>query len=103
MDTRETQKTAGPAPTRRTITAAGVATLVVPRNVLGGPLFQAPSDTLRIAGIGVGGMGRRYLQGCSSERIVALCDVDHSFAAPVFRKYPDARVYRDFRQLFDRE
>ena len=48
-------------------------------------------------------MGRRYLEGCASERIVALCDVDHSFTAPVFRKYPDARVYRNFRQMFDRE
>ena len=47
-------------------------------------------------------MGRRYIQGCG-ERVVALCDVDHSFAAPVFRKYPEARVYRDFRQMFDKE
>ncbi len=90
-------------PTRRNIAAAAVSALIVPRHVLGGPGYQAPSDTLRIAGVGVGGMGRRYLQGCAGERIVALCDVDHSFAAPVFRKYPDARVYRDFRQLFDKE
>jgi predicted dehydrogenase len=48
-------------------------------------------------------MGRRYIEGCASERIVALCDVDHGFAAPVFRKYPDARVYRNFRQMFDKE
>jgi len=71
--------------------------------VLGGPGYQAPSDTLRIAGVGVGGMGRRYLQGCASERIEVLCDVDHGFAAPVFRKYPGARVYSDFRQMFDKE
>jgi predicted dehydrogenase len=66
-------------------------------------MYQAPSDTLRIAGVGVGGMGRRYIQGCASERIVALCDVDHSFAAPVFRKYSGARVYSDFRRMFDQE
>ena len=89
--------------TRRAVTAAGVAALVVPRHVLGGPAYQAPSDTLRIAAVGVGGMGRRYIQGCASERIVALCDVDHSFAAPVFRTYPEARVYRDFREMFDKE
>lgn len=90
-------------PTRRNLAAAGLGALIVPRRVLGGPGHQAPSDTLRIAGVGVGGMGRRYIQGCSSERIVVLCDVDHSFAAPVFRKYPEARVYRDFRQMFDKE
>ena len=103
MNLENEQKPAGTTPTRRALTVAGVAALVVPRHVLGGPGNKAPSDRLNIAGVGVGGMGRRYLQGCSSERIVALCDVDHSFAAPVFRTYPDARVYRDFRQMFDHE
>ena len=97
MDTPDTK------PSRRSLAAAGLGALIVPRHVLGGADYQAPSDTLRIAGVGVGGMGRRYLQGCAGERIVALCDVDHSFAAPVFRKYPEARVYRDFRLMFDQE
>jgi predicted dehydrogenase len=91
-----------PQPSRRHL-AVGLGALIVPRHVLGGPAYQAPSDTLRIAAVGVGGMGRRYIQGCASERIVALCDVDHSFAAPVFRKYPEAHVYRDFREMFDKE
>jgi len=88
--------------TRRTITGAALGALLVPRHVLGQGL-QAPSDTLRIAGIGVGGMGRRYIQGCASERIEVLCDVDQSFAAPVFRKYPGARVYSDYRVMFEKE
>lgn len=88
-------------PSRRTF-AAQSAALVVPRHVLGGAGYRAPSDTLRIAGIGVGGMGRRYLKGCESERIVALCDVDHDFAAKVFRKYPQASVHKDWRRLMDR-
>ena len=103
MDEKDPEKTPGTRFTRRAVTAASVAALVVPRHALGGPGYQAPSDTLRIAGVGVGGMGRRYIQGCAGERIVALCDVDHSFAAPVFRKYPEARVYRDFREMFDKE
>jgi len=96
MATNDPGKPAGTGFTRRALTAASVAALIVPRHVLGGPDYQAPSDTLRIAAVGVGGMGRRYIQGCAGERIVALCDVDHIFAAPVFRKYPEARVYRDF-------
>jgi predicted dehydrogenase len=48
-------------------------------------------------------MGRRYLQGCESERIVALCDVDFDFAAKVFKRYPQAAVYQDWRQLMDKE
>lgn len=48
-------------------------------------------------------MGRRYVQACESQSIVALCDVDHSFAAPLFRRYPGARIYRDYREMFDKE
>jgi hypothetical protein len=43
---------------RRAFIAAGVvAPLLVPRHVLGGAGYQAPSDKLRIACVGVGGVG----------------------------------------------
>lgn len=83
--------------------ASALGALIVPRHVLGGTGYQAPSDTLRIAAIGVGGMGRRYIAGCNSERIEVLCDIDHSFAAPVFETYPHARVYSGFRQMLEKE
>jgi len=35
--------------------AAGAGFFIVPRNVLGGPGFIAPSDQLRIAAFGAGG------------------------------------------------
>ena len=88
---------------RALLPTAAAAAMIVPRHVLGGPGYQAPSDTLAIAGVGVGGMGRRYLQGCESERIVALCDVDPQFAAKVFTHYSMATVYRDYREMFDKE
>jgi len=91
-------------PSRRSaVVGTAAAAMIVPRHVLGGSGYQAPSDRVRIAGVGVGGMGRRYLDGCSSEAIVALCDVDHTFAAKVFRKYPSAKTYKDWRVLFERE
>lgn len=77
--------------------------LIVPRHVLGGAGQQPPSQTLRIAAIGIGGMGQNYLDGCKSERVVALCDLDHNFAGKVFNKYPEAVRYHDFRQMFDKE
>src|SRR5271157_213281 len=88
---------------RRTVLAASLAPLVVPRHVLGGPGYQAPSDTLTIAAVGIGGMGRNYLDGCKAEKIVALCDLDHNYAAKVFDTYPSARRYHDFREMFDKE
>jgi predicted dehydrogenase len=89
--------------TRRSMVAAGLAPLIVPRHVLGGAGYQAPSDTLAIAAVGIGGMGRNYLAGCKDERIVALCDLDHEFSAKVFDTYPTARRYHDYRQMFDKE
>ena len=88
---------------RRTAVAAGLAPLVVARHVLGGPGYQAPSDKLRIAAVGVGGVGEDYVNGCASEEIVALCDLDPEFAAPVFEQHPKAKIYKDFRQMFDKE
>ncbi len=41
--------------------SAAAAFTIVPRHVLGGPGYNAPSDMLNIAGIGIGGMGRNNL------------------------------------------
>ena len=63
---------------------AAVAFTIVPRHVLGGPGFQAPSDKLNIAGVGIGGMGKNNIKACADENIVALCDIDDEYAAPVY-------------------
>ena len=50
---------------------------ILPSSILGKSFGHiAPSDKLNIAGVGVGGMGRRNLKNMSTENIVALCDVD---------------------------
>lgn len=86
-------------------TAVGsLGSLIVPRHVLGGPGYQAPSDTLTIAGVGVGGMGRGYLGNFRDEHIVAMCDVDpEGYASRAFRAFPQAKMYRDYREMFDKE
>jgi predicted dehydrogenase len=85
------------------ITLTGLAPLLVPRRLLGGE--NAPSNTLAIAAVGCGGMGRNYLDGCKAERIIALCDLDHEFVARrgVWDKFPKAVRYHDFREMFDKE
>ena len=59
------------------ITSAGF--MIVPRHVLGGKGYVAPSDKLNIAAIGAGGKGESDLSEFSKSphvNIVALCDVD---------------------------
>lgn len=80
--------------------AAGLT--IVPGSVLGKTFgYTAPSDKLNIAGIGIGGMGRRNLANMNTENIVALCDVDWHYADKTFKDYPDARRFKDWRVMFD--
>jgi hypothetical protein len=56
---------------------------IVPRHVLGGNGFIPPSDKLRVASIGIGGMGFSDLSGVFNSgkaEIAALCDVDDTRA-----------------------
>ena len=85
----------------RTATVAAIT--IVPRQVLGGRGHTGPSEKLNIAGIGVGGMGKNNLRQLESENIVALCDVDHEYAAKTFKRYPNAKIYTDFRKMLDKE
>jgi predicted dehydrogenase len=89
--------------------AAGV--IIVPRYVLGGPGYQAPSDTVNIATVGYAlGMGANNTLACVNENIVALCDVDESEAARaraeqsgIYQKFPKAKRYRDYRVMLEKQ
>ncbi|MBI5831383.1 MAG: Gfo/Idh/MocA family oxidoreductase [Armatimonadetes bacterium] len=63
---------------------------------------QAPAagTKLNIAGIGIGGMGGGNLARLTGENIVALCDVDANYAAGTVARFPGAKFYTDYRELF---
>ena len=85
-------------------TAAAVSAFtIVPRHVLGGVKYKAPSEKLNVAGVGVGGMGGGNIKRCSGENIVALCDVDSNYAKGTFKSYPKAKTYSDYRKMFDKQ
>ncbi|MCH8327264.1 MAG: Gfo/Idh/MocA family oxidoreductase [Candidatus Marinimicrobia bacterium] len=83
--------------------AAVTSFIIVPRHVLGGKGYQAPSDRLNIAAIGIGGQGASDLESLASENIVALCDVDQEYAAETFNLYPQAKRYTDYREMLEKE
>jgi predicted dehydrogenase len=78
---------------------------IVPRHVLGGAGYTAPSDKITLGGIGIGGVGHPQLKSCQEAgfEIVALCDVDDVHAKKSYDHFPQARRYRDFRELIARE
>ena len=76
--------------------------MVVPRHVIAGSGQTPPSEQINVAGIGVGGQGEWDLtEVAKGANLVALCDVDSRRAANTFKKFPDARRYRDYRKMFD--
>jgi len=98
-----------PASSRRSFltSSSGLAFgfTIIPRFVLGGAGYIAPSERINVAGIGAGGMGGGDIATVSrlGANIVALCDVDDERAAGSFRAFPHARRYKDFRVMLDKE
>ena len=79
---------------------------ILPRHVLGGKGFTAPSDKLQIAGIGAGGKGEgdlwSFFQSGKAD-IAFLCDVDERQTAKSRERYPKAKVYKDYREMLEKE
>ncbi len=86
--------------------AAAAVFSIVPSFVLGGKNHVAPSDTLYIAGIGVGGKGESDLTSMAKSpnaRVSFLCDVDDRMAKNSKKNFPKATYYRDFREMLEKE
>jgi predicted dehydrogenase len=86
------------------ITTAGF--FILPRHVLGGKGFIAPSDRLLVAGVGAGGKGQSDIMNffkSGKADIAYLCDVDDRRAANTVKEFPKAKYYKDWRQLFEKE
>ena len=98
--------------------------MIVPRHVLGGPGYRAPSDTVHFAVAGFGGMGSGNAQELAkTEQLVAVCDVDLGFsrsnvdskmrpnregalragAAELNEQFEKAAKYADFREMLEKE
>src|SRR3546814_14651804 len=90
----------------KTGAAAAAGFMVVPRHVLGGAGFVAPSDKLVVAGIGVGGKGNSDLKNfhdSGKAEIAFLCDVDERRAADSVKRFQKAKYYKDYREMLGKE
>jgi predicted dehydrogenase len=105
-------------------TGAAVGTLIVPRHVLGGPAYRAPSDTVNVAVVGCGGQGASDASElvAGGQNIVALADVDFGYvdeavarrtkgrdgepnqnALKLQEAYQKAKRYTDFRKMLEEQ
>lgn len=87
---------------KKSIGAIGAFT-IIPRHVLGGNGYTAPSDQLTKAVIGVGVMGRGHLN-YPGARLVAVCDVDSDHLDRALSvSDPGVRAYRDYREVLEQD
>ena len=96
--------------------------MIVPRHVLGGVGYRAPSSKLNIAMCGIGGMGMSNMSQVLSENIVAICDVDFPYVerslsgrlkpargdvtpqnVQLGDAYKNAAKYDDFRKMLEQQ
>jgi len=84
----------------------GSGLFIIPRNVLGGKGYTAPSDQLAIAAVGSGGKGTSDINNAydkGKNRVVALCDVHPEYAKKSMDRFPDAKIYKDYRVMLENQ
>ena len=109
-----------------TAAAFALGPMIVPRHVLGGVGYRAPSRTLNVAMCGIGGMGMSNMEQliAAGHNIVAICDADFPYverslagrlrprqgetgpsaAAEKLRDaYTNAKKYSDYRVMLEQQ
>ncbi|HED64568.1 MAG TPA: Gfo/Idh/MocA family oxidoreductase [Planctomycetes bacterium] len=91
---------------RRLLQATSAATALALSGCRTTGARRTTSGKLRHAGIGVGGQGAGDLAQIAAHpevEVAALCDVDRGHLEKAAELYPEARLYRDWRELFREE
>lgn len=73
--------------------------MIVPGYVVGQGDGESPNSKIRVAAIGAGGKGRSDIGPCGNEDVVALCDIDFNRAADSIKKFPKAKLFKDWRKM----
>ena len=85
-------------------TAAAIGLSVAPKSVLAKAKDVPPPPLdrkLKVLAVGIGGRGAADIaEVAKTEEIIGLCDVDWKYADHVFKTYPNAKKYSDYRVMF---
>src|SRR4051794_730176 len=105
-EVRPNKNTAAGATRRDVLRASAVAasTLAFPHIVKAQEVKgTAANEKIRVACIGVSGKGDSDSDQAAQAggELVALCDVDENNLNKKAKKFPNAKLYRDFRKMFE--
>ncbi len=89
---------------RRTFLLSSASAMLAAPLVAQGAIRWSPNETLRVAAVGVGGMGGSDLNqiaGGAHVVITALCDVDANNLGAAAKRHPKAKTFVDYRKMLD--
>ena len=95
-----------PLVTRRTVLKTLASTVFAAPMVFRTHATAAPSETVYHASFGASGMAGSdigSLSGSKFLKLVAVAEVDLGRIAEVKKKFPDVKIYQDWRELLDKE
>jgi predicted dehydrogenase len=84
------------------LTAAGTLGHFLTAPAASATSVRGANDKIRVAGIGVGGKGSGDIEQAGKlMSVVALCDIDDVRLAKRAASWPSAKIFTDYRKLFD--
>lgn len=76
---------------------------ILSRHLVAGSGQTPPSESVRLAVVGVGGQGRFDVEALGDQgQVVAYADVDPRMIRETRKMLPDARSFTDYREMYDR-
>ena len=64
---------------------------------------KSANNLLKILCVGTANRANANIQGVNAENIVGLCDVDKNYLDRAAKNHPDAKLYRDYREMIAME
>lgn len=64
---------------------------------------KSPNGKLNVACVGTANRAAASVSEMKNENVVALCDVDKNYLNRAAEQFPGARLYRDYREMFEKE
>ena len=60
---------------------------------------KSPNEKLRVLCVGTANRAAADVDGVQSEEIIGLCDIDQNYLDRAAKRFPDARLYKDYREM----
>ena len=84
-------------------TALTAGSLALSASAIPATKLKSPNEKLDVGVIGAGGRGGDDAGNFTAENIVAVCDVNADVLADAGKRWPKAKLYRDYRVMLEKE